>query len=78
MICGTCFSDEAIYHYHQALQVKPDDPGIHFNYGMALVKKSNLEEAIRHFEMAINLKPDYNAAHLALRLALDIQQRQKR
>ena len=70
--------DEAIYHYHQALQVKPDNPGIHFNLGMVLIKKEELEEAIRHFETAINLKPDYDTARRALRLALDIQQRQKR
>jgi tetratricopeptide (TPR) repeat protein len=70
--------DEAIYHYSQALQVDSNNPTIYFNLGIELAKKGEIGKAIEHFLEAISLKPDYDAARRALRLALDIQQRQKR
>ena len=70
--------DEAIYHYRQALQFDPNNPGIHFNLGMALGRKGAWKEAIESFRTAIYLDPNYNPARLALRRALEIQQRQRR
>jgi tetratricopeptide (TPR) repeat protein len=70
--------DEAVSYYRRALVVEPKNPGIYFNLGVALGNKGELKEAIEHFRRAIDLKPDYEEARRALRLALDIQQRQKR
>jgi tetratricopeptide (TPR) repeat protein len=70
--------DEAASYYRRALVVEPKNPGIYFNLGVALGNKGELKEAIEHFRRAIDLKPDYEEARRALRLALDIQQRQKR
>jgi tetratricopeptide (TPR) repeat protein len=70
--------DEAASYYRRALVVDPKNRGIYFNLGIVLAKKGRLKEAEGHFRQAIYLKPDYEEARRALRLALDIQQRQKR
>jgi tetratricopeptide (TPR) repeat protein len=70
--------DEAIYHYRQALLVEPGNPGIYFNLGVALAKKGELKEAIESFRTAIYLNPNYEEARRVLRLAVELEKRQKR
>jgi len=68
--------DEAIYYYRKALLIEPQNPGIHFNLGVALGNKGELKEAAEHFRQAINLKPDYEEARQALKLALELDKRE--
>jgi tetratricopeptide (TPR) repeat protein len=51
------------------LFIESQNPGIHFNLGVAFGNKGDLREAIEHFRVAINLKPDYDEARQALKLA---------
>ena len=69
-------NSEAIYHYRQALQIDSNNPGTHFNLGIALAKNDEVKEAIENFRLAINLKPDYEEALWALKLALELEKRQ--
>ena len=69
-------NSEAIYHYRQALQIDSNNPGTHFNLGIALAKNGEVKEAIENFRLAINLKPDYEEARWALKLAQELEKRQ--
>jgi tetratricopeptide (TPR) repeat protein len=69
--------DEAASYYRRVLLIEPQNPVIHFNLGVALGNKGELKEAIEHFRQAIYLKPDYEEARRALKLALEIEKRQK-
>jgi len=69
---------EAISHYRQALAVTPDNPGYHFNLGMALMQEGKLPEATQHFQQAIELNPDYGAARRALQMAREMSPREER
>ena len=55
-------SAEAIQHFEQALQIKPDAQA-HFNWGTTLAEQGKLAEAVPHFEQALQLDPDYAKAH---------------
>jgi tetratricopeptide (TPR) repeat protein len=62
--------DEAISHYQQALQFRPEFAEAHSNLGNAFFLKQNLHEAVGHYKQALRLKPDYLEAHNNLGLAL--------
>ena len=62
--------DEAIVHYQQALQIKPDSAQTHNNLGNALLQKGDVDEAIAHCQMALQIKPDFAEAHNNLGNAL--------
>jgi len=69
--------DKAIYHYSEALRIKPDFAMAHNNLGGALYLKGDLKSAIRHYSEALRIEP-YNAkAHYNLGLALERQGRMK-
>jgi len=50
---------EAIEHYLQALEIKPDYVQAHNNLGNALNKRNRTKEAIEHYLQALRIKPDY-------------------
>jgi len=54
--------DEAIQHFEQALDLKPDFAKAHYNLGIALAGTGKLPEAIQHYEQALRLKADYAEA----------------
>jgi tetratricopeptide (TPR) repeat protein len=49
-----------------AIQIKPDDAGIRFEYGYALGAIGRLKEAEPQLRKAIELDPDFAAAHFVL------------
>jgi protein O-mannosyl-transferase len=53
---------EAIQHYQQALEIKPDAQA-HFNWGTTLAEQGKLADAVPHFEQALQLDPNYAKAH---------------
>jgi protein O-mannosyl-transferase len=62
--------DEAMVHYQQALQIKPDSAEIHNNLGNALLQKGDVDQAIAHCQQALQIKPDFAEAHNNLGNAL--------
>jgi protein O-mannosyl-transferase len=62
--------DEAIGHFQQALQIKPDFANACNNLGLALFEKGKIEEAMAQYLRALQIKPDDADAHNNLGLAL--------
>jgi Flp pilus assembly protein TadD len=56
-------ADEAIGHFEQALQLKPDYAKAHDNLGVALAQSGRTKEAIAHLEQAVRIDPDLADAH---------------
>jgi len=61
--------DEAIHHYHQAIQLKSNYEDAHNNLGLAYYKKGMLENAISEYKKALAINPDLTMAHYNLGLA---------
>ncbi len=49
---------EALVHFENALQIRPDDPNCLLNVGMSLMKHQRLQEAREKFETVIQLNKD--------------------
>jgi tetratricopeptide (TPR) repeat protein len=63
--------DEAIAHFQQAVEIKPDYANAHQNLGVALVGQGQFDAAIVHFRKALELKPDFpDITHNNLGIAL--------
>lgn len=62
--------DEALECYSQAVRLKPDNPIMRYNLGVALERKRELKEAIAQYREAIRLQPKYAKAHRNLAVAL--------
>jgi tetratricopeptide (TPR) repeat protein len=61
---------EAISSFRQAAELRPNDPIIHNNFGVALSMARKFDEAIAQFRRAIKLKGDFAAAYSNLGGAL--------
>jgi Flp pilus assembly protein TadD len=64
---------EAIQHFEQARQLKPDYAEAYNNLGFALATEGELPEATQDFEKALQLKPDYAEAYNNLGLDFAVQ-----
>ncbi len=62
--------EEAIGHFTQALQIKPDLAEAHYNLGVTLAQLNRTQEAIEHYERALQIEPDFAEAHYNLGVAL--------
>ena len=62
--------DEAIVQFRRALEIKPDQPAVHYNLGSVLADHGEVDEAMVHFQRALEIQPDYAEAHYRLGLAL--------
>jgi len=62
--------DQAIVHFQQAIDAKPDYPEAHFNLGIALGQLGKIDEQIAHFRQAIQLTPDRPEVYSLLGIAL--------
>jgi Flp pilus assembly protein TadD len=65
--------DDAIFHYQQALQSKPDDPQIHNNMANALLRRGDVCAAIFHYREALRLEPASTTTRKNLEVALTMQ-----
>jgi tetratricopeptide (TPR) repeat protein/serine/threonine protein kinase len=61
---------EAIRYYTAALALRPHNPGIYLNRGIALKEAGEVDAAIADFRQSLALAPQYAAAHDILGLAL--------
>jgi protein O-mannosyl-transferase len=62
---------EAVFHYRQALQVKPGFSDAHINLGNTLSLQGNDEDAIRHYRAALKLQPQNARLYVNLAIALE-------
>lgn len=62
--------DEAIVHFENARQIKPEDPKAAFNLGNALIQKGRLSDGVENLSQALQFRPDYAEAHVNLASAL--------
>ncbi len=58
--------DDAIGHYRQAIEIRPDLAPAHYNLGVALGSLGLLDEAMAEYAQTIKLKPDSAKAHYNL------------
>ncbi len=68
-------TDEAMAQYRRALELRPQNAGAHYSFGVFLAGQGQLDEAIAHFNEALRLKPDFAQAHNNLGAALASQGR---
>ncbi|MBT3416171.1 MAG: tetratricopeptide repeat protein [Nitrospina sp.] len=62
--------EEAIDHFKQAIQLKPEFSEAYYSLGVSLSKLSKFEESINPYRQAIRLKPDDADAHYNLGTSL--------
>jgi tetratricopeptide (TPR) repeat protein len=62
--------DEAMVHYQQALQIKPDSAEASYHLGNTLLQKDRADEAIAWYQQALQIKPGFAEASFNLGNAL--------
>ncbi len=67
------FSDNAIEHFIQTLQINPGYRQAHNNLGIAYLYQGKIAQAAKHIRTALKLEPDYPEAHNNLGLVLRSQ-----
>ncbi len=68
-------TDEAVYHFLEALRLKPNDSGIVYNLANALQSRGDYDQAVRYYREALRLEPQHATAHNNLAIALHSQGR---
>jgi predicted outer membrane repeat protein len=66
---------EAVTHFQEALQLRPNQAEGYQSLGIALARQGNLGEAVAHFQQALRLQPDRADVQLNLGHALRQQGR---
>ncbi len=61
--------DEAIVEYRISIKLNPDDPDVHFNLGLAYLKKKQYKEAITVYKKVVELSPRDAEAYKLLGIA---------
>lgn len=67
--------DEAIQHFHRAIQLYPSFSEANYSLGLAQFKKRNFDLAAQEFKNTIELYPDYTEAIYGLGLVFEEQGR---
>jgi tetratricopeptide (TPR) repeat protein len=67
--------EEAMKHYHQALEYTPNFPEAHFFLGNALDEQGKLDEAVDEYERALWFKPTQEQTHIFMAIALAKQKK---
>jgi tetratricopeptide (TPR) repeat protein len=65
--------EEAIDHFTEAVNIRPNFSKAHNNLGNALSRQGKNQEAIRHFYKALEVEPNFPGFHLNLGNALENQ-----
>jgi tetratricopeptide (TPR) repeat protein len=58
--------DEGMKHFRRALQLNPDDAGMHANLGDALAARGQRSAALREWKTALRLDPKYTNARIQI------------
>ena len=56
-------TDQAITHYRQAIELRPDYAEAHYNLGRLLAEKGEFKDAIKHYEATLAINPADAEAH---------------
>ena len=56
-------TEAALWHYSEALRIRPKYADAHNNMGNVLVKQNKIEEAIKHYFKALQINPNFEIAH---------------
>ena len=67
--------EEAMEHYHKAIQINPNSFEALSNLGVALAAQGRFEEAIKNYRQAIQINPNFSDALFNLGVALAAQGR---
>jgi tetratricopeptide (TPR) repeat protein len=67
--------EEAMEHYHKAIQINPNFSEAQFNLGLALAAQGRFDEAIENYHKAIQINPDFSEALYNLGIAFAAQSR---
>ncbi|MGA2243313.1 MAG: tetratricopeptide repeat protein, partial [Verrucomicrobiota bacterium] len=62
--------EEAMEHYHKAIQINPNNCETLINLGIAFAAQGQFNEAIAHYQRALQINPDYAEAYINLGLVL--------
>jgi len=62
--------NDAIDHFRQAIELRPDFPDAHYNLGTALFQKEDLDGAITEWQTTLSIHPYDAGAHTSLGNAL--------
>ena len=62
--------DDAISHFRQAIEFRPDFPGVHYNLGTVLIQKGDIDDAIAEWQTMLSLSPYDAGGHTSLGNAL--------
>jgi tetratricopeptide (TPR) repeat protein len=65
--------EQALLHYHRALQIYPDDEVVYYNLGTILKSQGNIDQAVTCFRKAVQIRPSYVAAQNNLAVTLKMQ-----
>ncbi|MGD9244134.1 MAG: tetratricopeptide repeat protein [Desulfobacterales bacterium] len=67
---GTAYAqvdiDKAVFHFKEALKIKPDYATALYNLGTSILKKGNYDEAVLYFNKAIKIDPQRTGSRLNL------------
>ena len=63
--------DKAVYHYQEALRIRPGNANAHNNMGVIYEKQGRLKEAVDHYVTALSIRPTYPEAHNNLGVTLE-------
>lgn len=63
-------TEEAIYHYLQAIALEPEYAQAHNNLASIYAQNNQYQAALAHYIKAVNAAPDFSAAHFNLGLLL--------
>ena len=63
--------DEAVSHFHRAVEINPKYADAQYNLGVALEKNGRTEEAIAQFNKALEIVPNSAKAHYNLGVTLE-------
>jgi tetratricopeptide (TPR) repeat protein len=76
---GTAYApvdiDKAVFHYKEALKIKPDYATALYNLGTSVLKKGNYNEAVSYFNKALKIDPKRIGSRLNLANVLSEQGR---
>ena len=57
-------------HYQKAIEIRPDLVGAHYNLGVVLTRRGQIDDAIAHFRKALEIQPGHTAAGRNLEVLL--------
>ena len=70
-------SKKSAFHFSSSLEVTPNNPFVHNDFGSSLARRGLLKEGIDHFAEALRLKPDFPLAKENLAKARALLQQSK-